>query len=68
MKDKECKGLFSTGKCVLTRKEFISYGLNEGSLSKGMTRMICLAVDEYGECDAILVPGDLKKIKKESRR
>ena len=65
MKDKECKGLFSTGKCVLTRKEFISYGLNEDSLSKDTTRKVCCIASEFGECSLILVPGDLSKIKKE---
>ena len=48
-----CKGIYSTGKCVLTKKEIKAFGLNITA-----KRVICGGCNEYGECNMVLVKGD----------
>lgn len=41
-KIRECGGLYNTGKCCLTRKEFVNWGLNEKALLKSTKVIRCL--------------------------
>ena len=51
MRKNECRGVFSTGKCVITREEGKKLGLR--ILPK---RIICInSTNEFGECNMILL-------------
>jgi hypothetical protein len=60
--DGNCGGVFNTGKCVLTRKQYEAYGLNVRTLPRNTTRVLCInCTNEYGERNRTLRTKGLRK-------
>lgn len=54
MKENNCKGIYSSGKCVLTQEEYEKLGLRLNG-----KRIICVnMVNEHGVCNMDLIKGD----------
>ena len=51
-----CKGIFGSGKCVLTKTEGKKLKLKIKS-----KRVVCVSCNEYGECNMKLVGGTNEK-------